>query len=250
MAELFTIPSELIQDVYQCMDQGFFEDYSEAEGKLGFVTHNSRAFLRWDLFNRNISLRIPSTKRICKFPKRGTWELNLLFELEQKIVISFMSQQRYSQILKARHTKWPQYLQALLMLNVELHAPIKQTRMYDEDEPNTLYCMQILDNLCSGIDNKNNQSSWRHILVVFDAKYGRIASLVAYLLDRDMDIVEQQDWLNVVKPIISNTIDTVEPDVLSIPKTILKPKALKRIQHERLVSLRIEKGHIISDEQQ
>ena len=64
-----------------------------------------------------------------------------------------------------------------------------------------------------------------------------LSSLKAYILDKDLDVVCEQDWLNTVKPVMSNTIETAEQshDGLALS---LKPKATKRLKEKELVALK------------
>lgn len=56
-------------------------------------------------------------------------------------------------------------------------------------------------------------------------------------MDKDLDVVCEQDWLNTVKPVMSNTIETAEQshDGLALS---LKPKATKRLKEKELVALK------------
>ena len=74
-------------------------------------------------------------------------------------------------------------------------------------------------------------------MVVFSNKFGRIDSFKAYLLDRDLDIVEEEDWLDKTKPIMSTIDETAQSvDVEIVPS--LKPKAISRIREKELVAIK------------
>lgn len=64
-----------------------------------------------------------------------------------------------------------------------------------------------------------------------------LSSLKAYILDKDLDVVCEQDWLNTVKPVMSNTIETAE-QCHDGPALSLKPKATKRLKEKELVALK------------
>lgn len=64
-----------------------------------------------------------------------------------------------------------------------------------------------------------------------------LSSLKAYILDKDLDVVCEQDWLNTVKPVMSNTIETAEQSHDG-PALSLKPKATKRLKEKELVALK------------
>ena len=56
-------------------------------------------------------------------------------------------------------------------------------------------------------------------------------------MDKDLDVVCEQDWLNTVKPVMSNTIETAEQSHDG-PALSLKPKATKRLKEKELVALK------------
>ena len=64
-----------------------------------------------------------------------------------------------------------------------------------------------------------------------------LSSLKAYILDKDLDVVCEQDWLNTVKPVMSNTIETAEQSHDG-PALSLKSKATKRLKEKELVALK------------
>ena len=64
-----------------------------------------------------------------------------------------------------------------------------------------------------------------------------MSSLQAYILDCDLDIVEQQNWLDMAKPVMSNEIETAEQEHNKSTIT-LKSKATDRLKEKGLVALK------------
>ena len=100
--------------------------------------------------------------------------------------------------------------------------------------------MKVLDNLCSGFDCPIEHHELHHALVCFSSKYGTLSSLQAYILDCDLDIVEQQNWLDMTKPVMSNEIETAKQEHNKSTIT-LKSKATDRLKEKGLVALKEKK---------
>lgn len=233
------ITGATVQSIFQCLSQGFGEDYLEADSHLGLITHVSKSFLKWDLFNRNLFIQFASGDILHSFYKRGMWELTLLYSHESNLLMSFMSKNRFRSIQNKRKKEWPLYLRALLTLNAHLQAAIEQQRFFEDDESeNQEYFAHLLNMMCSSLGENGDHTNWRHALVVFDPKYNQISSLNAYVLDANMEIVEECNWLNVVKPVIPNMIETMAQSVTVSKQPILKEKALARMHKKQLVSLK------------
>ena len=58
-------------------------------------------------------------------------------------------------------------------------------------------------------------------------------------LDCDLDIVCEQDWLDITKPIMSSIPETVQSAEKEVVPT-LKPKALERIREKELVAIKAQ----------
>ena len=94
-----------------------------------------------------------------------------------------------------------------------------------------------LKELCANFEGEIDTQNSKHVMIVFSDKYGNIDSLRAYILDRDLDVVCEQDWLEIVKPVMSFNSETVQSVEKEVVPT-LKPKALERIREKKLVVLR------------
>ena len=149
-----------------------------------------------------------------------------------------MKDSRFREIRNKKNGSRPQYVQALISLNAELQAPAKQMSLFpDESKYTQTELAKTLEELCANFEGIVDTKNSKHVMVVYSSKYGSIDSLKAYLLDRDLDVVCEQDWLDSVKPIMSSNPETVSPmetgNVLA-----LKPKALDRIREKKLVEIK------------
>ena len=245
-AILDKIPQTVKQKIYECIFQALCEDRQEADAYLELKTHVSGPFLNWDLIYRNLIKTFGEDNVNVKWSTtvRGMWTVLLLYDVESALLISFMRDTRLETIKHLKEEDRPQYVRSLIALNNELQAANKQLTLLDvaKSEPqNETDLMKVLDNLCLGFDCSVERSNLHHALVCFSSKYGTLNSLQAYILDCDFDIVEQQNWLDMAKPVMSNEIETAEQEHNKSAIT-LKKKATDRIKEKGLVALK-EKGN-------
>lgn len=237
------IKPEIIQKIFECLSQAIGEDSQEAKSYLNLIPNMavSAPFLNWDLFYRNLTKTFDDENVVYSITKRGMWVVLLLYDVESGLILSFMRDTRFNTIKRSRNKKIPKYIQSLIELNSELEAQNKQlTFLSDSKEHNDCdksELVKILNDLCANFISSIDYALSNHAIITFSDKYGRVNSLNAYVLDNDLDIVYEQDLINVVKPLISNEVETTHTDQNEIPLP-LKPKSLKRKEDKKLVALK------------
>lgn len=240
------ISTTIVQKIYQCLFQAVGEDYQEAEAKLDLETHVSKPFIVWDLIYRNLIRNFSDSSDsnvLYATQKRGMWEVMLLFDKESKMLFSFMRDIRFKSIRKVKRWKQPEYIRALLTLNENLQAENKQQCFFgDNTQQDNLQLKNTLNSLCENFSEPIVSDIDHHVLVVFSSNYGQITSLKAMVLDSDLDIVTEQDWLDISKPMISNEVLTVEKKDSQKKLPALKEKAIKRKKQKELVVLKIDES--------
>ena len=231
------------QKIYECIFQALCEDRQEADAYMELKTHVSGPFLNWDLIYRNLINAFGDDNVQVQWSTtvRGMWTVLLLYDVQSGLLISFMRDTRLEAIKHLKGDKQPQYIRSLIALNNELQAANKQLTLLDDganaEAQNETELMKILDNLCLGFNCPIEHSQLHHVLVCFSSKYGTLSSLQAYILDCDFDIVEQQNWLDMAKPVMSNEIETADQKH-NKPVITLKPKATDRLKEKGLVTLK------------
>ena len=236
------IREEDIQNIFECLSQAVGEDSQEASDYLDLRTHISEPFMKWDLIYRNLMNKFDTGNLKYSASKRGMWTVLLLYDENSKLLFSFMRDSRFKSIQNQKNSTRPQYVQALVNLNAELQAPSTQVKMFpDESKFTPSELERTLDELCSNFDGVIDTKHSHHVMVVFSSKFGNIDSLKAYLLDRDLGIVSECDWLDIAKPVISTVPETIMPEDKELVPT-LKTKALERIREKELVSIKEKKG--------
>lgn len=240
MKDMFEgICKQHVQDIFECLSQAVCEDRQEAMEHLELRTSISKSFLLWDLIYRNLINKFERDNLLKhSVTTRGMWTVLLLYDENSKLLFSFMRESRFREIQNRKNGSRPQYVQALISLNSELQASKKQVTLFPEEAKySETELAKNLKELCANFEGEIDTQNSKHVMIVFSDKYGNIDSLRAYILDRDLDVVCEQDWLEIVKPVMSFNSETVQSVEKEVVPT-LKPKALERIREKKLVVLR------------
>lgn len=220
----------VIQKVYRCLFQAIDEDYQEADSHLNLKTHISKPYMIWDFINRNLMVSFLESNVLYSTHKRGMWEVLLLYDKDSNLVLSFMKDARFKYIKKAKRNRRPQYVRALLLLNDKLQAETKQQKFFIEEniDDDKEQLKTLLASLCSQFTMQESNVIDNHVLVVFSSSFGQITSIKAYILDNDLDKVDEQDWLHHSRPIVSNIIEQVSADKTKQLKLTEKSKTRRK----------------------
>lgn len=247
---LDSISPDVIQSIYQCIFQAIGEDCQEAETHLEIKTHISKPFMTWDLIYRNLINKFGTENVLYSTTKRGMWEVLLLFDKDSGLLLSFMRDNRFKTLQKSKPGKKPQYVDALLLCNNELQSATNQQSFFKfEEQPEDEERLKsILNELCLNFSEPVLDAVTQHALIVFSSKFGQVSSLNAFILNKNWDVVVKKDWMNNLKPIIANTLETVsENNDEKIPLK-LKGKAKERTKQKELVSIKISKDNVKDQE--
>lgn len=240
------ISQDVKQKIFECISQAIGEDRQEADAYLELRTHISGPLLNWDLIYRNLMNSFGDENVKYSATLRGMWTVLLLYDTKSQLLISFMRDTRFEEIKRSKVEMQPQYIRSLISLNEEFQAPYKQQTLFAlETEPSHKQSdlIKILNDLCANFNCDVNPTELHHVLICFSGKLGRLTSLKAYVLDKNLDIVCEQNWLDIAKPIFSNTIEKAEQDK-DIPQLSLKQKATERLKEKGLVTLKEQDSDI------
>lgn len=220
------------QNIYEALFQAMGEDYQAIRASMDLQTNNSGPFTKWDLAFRNLISFFKRENIPYVISQRGSWSFILVYDEINNIVISFMRKSRYKTLTESHGQKNPQYISELLELNKNLES--RQPSLFDEKGNNNN--IQISDKLREALNElcinwKERRNNLRHVLVVFDYQSNAIQFLKAYLLDKRMNIIEENNWLEAVKPVISNEISEVtDASVVDNSNVMLNKKSFERIK--------------------
>ena len=239
---LNSISNDVKQTIFECVLQAIGEDRQAAEAQMELKTHVSAPYLNWDLIYRNL-IQSFGKDNVIKYSVtvRGMWTVMLLYDVQSGFLISLMRDSRFNTIKQAKTRNRPKYVQALLQLNKELQAKNKQQTlpgMEQGDLQDETQILAVLDQLCSNFNCPISFQDVNHVLVCFSGSFRGLSSLNAYVLDRDLDIVEEQNWLDMVAPVISNSIETVSKDNCKQTSLSLTTKARERLKEKGFVGLK------------
>lgn len=156
----------------------------------------------------------------------------LAYDEVNNLVLSFMKKDRYKTIVKSHRRKIPRYISELLSLNKKLKSR-QQSLFGDMDSNDNIEISDklrtSLNDLCVGF--KEKKDNIHHALVVFDYRRDNIQFLKLYLLDKRMNIIEENNWLEAVRPILSNEIpESMDDSAAGNSNVMLNKKSFDRIK--------------------
>ena len=120
-----------------------------------------------------------------------------------------------------------------MRLNTDLSY--RQVSLFNDVDNND---MQVSNNLQKSLnklcpDFNKKQCNIHHVLVVFDYYGGNIQLLKAYLLTNLMDVIEEDDWLETVNPILSNEVpEAMDGSAFEASNVMLNKNSFDRISNK------------------
>ena len=186
-----TFSSVVVECIYNAIGDGIKEDI--ALHKLR--THNSIPSRIWDLINTNICERLNTYDCTTTTPKRGPWEIVVIFEKETEYIYTIMREKRFRELKKSIPKRNRMHYIDLFAhhLNPDLLAPVGQTTMIpvrfdDEDK-----LMESIQRILAGFSEEAREIK-RHALILFESSNYDLTSVRVAIVDTNLDIVAEQDW--------------------------------------------------------
>lgn len=219
---LGSLPSETKSKVANAIQQAIKDDLQEFFAKKRLVTNNGKPYIAWDSINTALT---DQTDLEFHISKKGAWQLILLFDPQSNFFFSIMRKKRFDMLYKSKNKEQPKYIQALLVLNKELQARYSQTDCFNTQRTSSETALdsalqKLIENFNTGKDTNNIH----HALIVFDYEETDITFLNLYVLDRNFDLVEEENLLDLI-----NIMPMMEPvpNKDDSPSLTLTPYALK-----------------------
>lgn len=232
------IAKDKIQVIHDCIINAEQErlDYELRHPK---VTNNARSSSIWDYMNTNIVAHFTDDKVLYAECKRGMWTLLIFYDSTNNLLVSFMKEERFKKICTGDGSEQPQYIQALLKLNDNYRSKFEQQSMFIDDCTEVgVYINRLLNSICDSFTNPVDKGITNHVLVVFSTEELQLTTLKAYIINPYFDIVYEENWLDLVKPMVPEiTFERTQENSLKVqPK--LTEKAAQRTHEKEMVSLK------------
>lgn len=231
--ELSAVSSVVASKMVTCVQSAVGDDIREDIFSRGLRTQNSTPMRIWDLLNTGLYSALGTADCMIVSTKRGCWEMVITYERSSGYIYTFMREKRYDQLHKQiRKRGHMHYVDALVRhLNPDLCAPIEQLSLFevhftDEEMLSEIVQKLLTDLVESGVIIK------RHVLVLFNSSAYELLSIRAVMIDRNLNIVEQEDWSQFISAeesvIAEHTEDTDSPFNKPSRGLNLTSKALSR----------------------
>lgn len=203
------IPDNFSRYIVNCIDIALSEDCKRYMQEFHPDTTNGVPHCIHDWINGNLVKYKPNDVKVFKF-NRHSWKSNMIIDNSNKIAYTVMRQKGLLRIKKKKRT-WPHYLQTFVtILNNEFQAKNKQIMIdgFNSDIFSYEILVDDFKNLCG--ENLKSTEGYRHCLIAFDTQNGQLSDVKAWILDKDLDIVDELSLNEFIKPDYSNltNIDT------------------------------------------
>lgn len=200
---------KIVDAVYSAVGDDILEDIQLSN----LVTHNSIPTRIWDKLNTNLYVALKGSNFVTAITKRGPWGLVVAYDSQSGFLFTFMREQRYKQIRKdLRKRKKAHYLDALAgTFNSQLCALEGQISMFSDAKQyeDTETIQQIVNGLIHNL-NVDSTVIQNHVLVLFDSSHFELNAIRAVMVDKNLDIVVEQEWSTYIAVEESAIVETVD----------------------------------------
>jgi hypothetical protein len=216
--------SAVVGCIYDATGDGIKEDIA----RHALRTYNSIPFRIWDLINTYICERLHTPNCMTSTPKRGPWQLVIIYESATGILYTVMREKRFCELRKEIHKRSNMHYEDILVrhLNSDLVAPVGQLAIFpiqfnDEDK-----LAENVQKILAGFSNDIGDIK-RHVIILFESANFNLSSVRAIMVDSNLDIVTEQDWTQYIPVQESNVSEKVDNpnDPVNNPSRGLKFKA-------------------------
>lgn len=117
MIACFSQSDESHEMIVHAIITALSHDYREHLKIMDSPTNNSGAFSKWDILNRRLQSDLNGSNIESVVVKRGNWEFILLFNYDNKSVLTLMRLERFAQLIDGANTNPLHYLFSMSEIN-------------------------------------------------------------------------------------------------------------------------------------
>lgn len=195
-----------ISKVVSCVQDAVEDDIKQ--DLRGLVTKNSAPTRIWDFLNTNLFNRMPAVSCVANVTKRGSWEMVPVYDEKTGILFTFMRESRYDELHKNVHKRArPNYLDCLIdVLNPDLVAPVGQLTLFPSQFSNKDSMRKVVQKILADLQVEETVVK-RHALILFKSKGYELSSIRAVMIDKNLDIVYEENWGAYISTNVSIIVD-------------------------------------------
>jgi hypothetical protein len=171
----------------------------------------SKYVVKWDLIYNSIIDLLQEYKDKYEYhlSMRGIWRILLIADKETGLMCSVIKLERFSQLKNSKRSKF-HYLDILASINKDLHSTNEQIKIDGvniTESINNFDNAILKDNLDKLVKDFNSYIN-KYFLVAFVENENELLKLKAFMPDKNLNIVESEDWSDLIEP----SYDLVIPD--------------------------------------
>lgn len=225
---------ELAQMVRDAISQAGSTDVLDVEEHFGFYTHNSRAFIFWDILMRNLRDTLPPDRFIIyKLKCSNTWESPLIYDVEKNELYTFINKYNFEANIQLQQNSPSRYIQNLLTLNPSIGSKGYGQQGFPFLGEGIGGRMEAIEYLRSSCSPKFAEIPWesvRYRLIVFKKESSRLTYLQAWLVDSYRISSEPENWMEETSPDISEIIERGKSNKDDKQLVVLKDEAFHKLK--------------------
>lgn len=195
---------KMMLKIGKAVEKGVGEDIRAYLRNSDNATNNAVVFLRGDCINTNLNNSVKSETVEIKYFHRSAWKGCIVVDRGNELTYSVASKNTLERIPQKKNRKTPHFLQTILNTENKNETGVeKQMSLADidssfgskfTDEEYEDDFQKIMDDTLSPNDG------YRHWVIEYEAKHNILVNLNAKLLDRDFDVVQSIDLMEMLKP--------------------------------------------------
>lgn len=234
-----TVIKKIVANMQEVIGDGIKEDMHHLK------TSNSKASRVWDLLNTALLNNFNTPYCMSYDFKRGPWQMVMLYEKETGFLFTIMREKRFKEISsKIISRKNMHYIDMFVRhLNFDLQSNIEQISLFPHSFNDETCLEERVNSLLRNL-KEDGAIITRHVLVLFDIKFDELNSIRAVMVDRNLNIVVEQDWTKYIEVQESTVINKIFAENIISDKPTrgleLKAKALARKDSSPLRQLESE----------
>jgi len=205
------IPKSFASTVVDCIFTATGDGIKEDIALHRLRTRNSVPARIWDLINTAICERLNTPDCMTITPRRGAWEIVIIYERETEFIYTIMRGKRFRELRDGICKRNKMHYVDLLVrhLNPDLLAPVGQTTLFPVcfDDENKL--AENVQKILAGFSTEIGEIK-RHAIILFESANFNLTSVQAIVVDSNLNIVSEQSLTEYIPVQESNISEKVE----------------------------------------
>ncbi len=234
---------DIATKIVMCVENAVGNDSREHNRKI--LTRNSAPTAVWDFINTNLYKSFGGENGEAYIITRGPWQMAIIYCKGTGCVYTLMREKRFEELRNGMNRrKGLHYLDLFARIineDLDANAPEQISMFPEETLDKEEMKRQLFKLLCSIVESVEELK--RHVLVLFTSNYEiGLTAIRAVTVDRNLSIVDQADWSNLIDLNSDVVVDTVdeETSTYNTPDMGLKLTRKAELRKKTIVKIRAQ----------